>query len=155
MAEDVFGIVGTVIAGAYHVETVVAEGGFGVVYRAHHGGFRAPVALKLLKVPQQNPAQQAEFLDLFRSEAELLFRLSASLPTVVRPLHVDAFHAADGRLVPYLVLEWLEGLTLEALIPLNRAAGSNVGAIAQLHLYFDDLFPNSIGKPLFFRGLFE
>jgi len=123
MAEDVFGIVGTVIAGAYHVETVVAEGGFGVVYRAHHGGFRAPVALKLLKVPQQNPAQQAEFLDLFRSEAELLFRLSASLPTVVRPLHVDAFHAADGRLVPYLVLEWLEGLTLEALIQQrNRAS---------------------------------
>ena len=46
MAEDVFGIVGSVIAGAYHVEAVVAEGGFGVVYRAHHGGFRAPVALK-------------------------------------------------------------------------------------------------------------
>ena len=123
MPEDVFGIVGTVIAGAYHVETVVAEGGFGVVYRAHHGGFRAPVALKLLKVPQQNPRQQTEFLDLFRAEAELLFRLSASLPTVVRPLHVDAFHAADGRFVPYLVLEWLEGLTLEALIAQRNAAG--------------------------------
>jgi eukaryotic-like serine/threonine-protein kinase len=123
MPEDVFGIVGTVIAGAYHVETVVAEGGFGVVYRAHHGGFRAPVALKLLKVPQQNPEQQTEFLNLFRAEAELLFRLSASLPTVVRPLHVDAFHAADGRFVPYLVLEWLEGLTLEALIQQRNAAG--------------------------------
>ncbi|MES1172773.1 MAG: protein kinase [Myxococcales bacterium] len=123
MAEDVFGIVGTVIAGAYHVETVVAEGGFGVVYRAHHGGFRAPVALKLLKVPQQNPQQQAEFLDLFRAEAELLFRLSASLPTVVRPLHVDAFHAADGRFVPYLVLEWLEGHTLDALIQQRNRQG--------------------------------
>src|SRR5450755_1376539 len=123
MAEDVFGIVGSVIAGAYHVEAVVAEGGFGVVYRAHHGGFRAPVALKLLKVPQQNPAQRAEFLDLFRAEAELLFRLSASLPTVVRPLHVDAFLASDGRFVPYLVMEWLDGLTLEALIKQRNGAG--------------------------------
>ncbi|HYQ29599.1 MAG TPA: protein kinase [Polyangiaceae bacterium] len=116
MAEDVFGIVGSVIAATYHVESVVAEGGFGVVYRAHHGGFRAPVALKLLKVPQQDPQQQAAFLELFRSEAELLFRLSASLPTVVRALHVDAFTSKDGRFVPYLVLEWLDGMTLEALV---------------------------------------
>ena len=74
------------------VEAVVAEGGFGVVYRAHHGGFRAPVALKLLKIPPQGSEQQAAFLELFRAEAELLFRLSASLQAVVRPLHVDAFH---------------------------------------------------------------
>jgi len=122
MAEDVFGIVGSVIASVYHVESVVAEGGFGVVYRAHHGGFRAPVALKLLKVPTQDAEQQAAFLELFRSEAELLFRLSASLPTVVRALHVDAFTSKDGRFVPYLVLEWLEGMTLEALIAERRRA---------------------------------
>jgi len=30
---------------------MVAEGGFGTVYRAHHGGFRAPVALKCLRLP--------------------------------------------------------------------------------------------------------
>ena len=123
MAEDVFGIVGTVIAGTYHVEGVVAEGGFGVVYRARHGGFRAPVALKLLKVPQQDPVQQAAFLNLFRAEAQLLFRLSASLPTVVRALHVDAFTTSDGRFVPYLVLEWLDGMTLDGLIRQRNAAG--------------------------------
>ncbi len=37
---------------------------------------------------------------------------------------------------------------VEALIPANRAAGPHVGAIAQLHFFFDDLFPNSLGKPL-------
>ena len=37
---------------------------------------------------------------------------------------------------------------LEALIPGNRASGSNVGVIGQLHLFFDDLFPTSLGKPL-------
>src|SRR5882724_3185965 len=127
MTEDVFGIVGSVIAGAYHVERVVAEGGFGVVYRAHHGAIRAPIALKLLKVPQQDPAQRAESLEVFRAEAELLFRLSASLPTIVRQLHVDAFLAADGRFVPYLVMEWLDGLTLDALIEQRHGAG--LGAV--------------------------
>ena len=38
---------------------------------------------------------------------------------------------------------------LEALIPGNKASGSNVGVIAQYHLFFDDLFPDSLGKPLF------
>ena len=117
MTEDVFGIVGKVIAGTYEVERVVAEGGFGVVYRAHHGGFRAPVALKCLKTPQQLSAEhQAEFLEQFRAEAELLFRLSASIPTVVRPLHIDAVTLDTGMFVPFMALEWLEGETLEAIM---------------------------------------
>jgi eukaryotic-like serine/threonine-protein kinase len=122
MAEDAFGIVGTVIASAYHVESVVAAGGFGTVYRAHHGGFRAPIALKCLRLPPGLlPEARQHFLDSFRAEAELLFRLSASIPTVVRPLHVDAFTTPDGRFVPYLVLEWLEGSTLDALIRKRHA----------------------------------
>lgn len=38
---------------------------------------------------------------------------------------------------------------VEALIPVNRQSGSNVGAIAQLHYYLDDIDPHGIGKPLF------
>lgn len=37
---------------------------------------------------------------------------------------------------------------LEMLVPGNAATGSHLGAIAQFHLYFDDLFPNSLGKPI-------
>jgi len=38
---------------------------------------------------------------------------------------------------------------VEALVPLNKAAGPNVGAVALVHFFFDDLFPTSIGKPIF------
>jgi hypothetical protein len=38
---------------------------------------------------------------------------------------------------------------LEAIVPLNRASGTGIGAIAQLHLYLDDIFPTTIGRPLF------
>jgi hypothetical protein len=38
---------------------------------------------------------------------------------------------------------------IEAMIPINRQNGTSVGGIAQLHLFLDDIFPNSIGKPLF------
>jgi hypothetical protein len=40
-------------------------------------------------------------------------------------------------------------VALEAIIPINRASGTGVGAMAQLHIYLDDIFPNSIGKPIF------
>ncbi len=38
---------------------------------------------------------------------------------------------------------------LEALIPANRASGTNVGVIFQVHFFLDDLFPHGIGAPLF------
>jgi hypothetical protein len=37
----------------------------------------------------------------------------------------------------------------EAIIPVNSRTGSDVGFIAQLHFYLDDLFPHSLGRPLF------
>jgi len=37
---------------------------------------------------------------------------------------------------------------LEALIPANKAAGQNVGFLLQVHFFFDDLFPKSLGKPI-------
>lgn len=40
-------------------------------------------------------------------------------------------------------------VTLEAVIPVNAASGHNVGVIAELHFFLDDIFPNSIGKPIF------
>jgi hypothetical protein len=38
---------------------------------------------------------------------------------------------------------------VEAIIPVNSASGSGIGVIGQLHFYLDDIFPNSIGRPLF------
>jgi hypothetical protein len=40
-------------------------------------------------------------------------------------------------------------VALEAIVPINRASGTGVGGMVQLHLYLDDLFPKSIGAPLF------
>jgi hypothetical protein len=38
---------------------------------------------------------------------------------------------------------------VEALIPINRQSGTNIGVIGQLHFYLDDLDPHGIGKPIF------
>jgi hypothetical protein len=38
---------------------------------------------------------------------------------------------------------------VEAVIPINEHTANNVGVIAQLHFFLDDLFPHTIGRPLF------
>lgn len=36
----------------------------------------------------------------------------------------------------------------EAVFPVNHASGTGVGFLGQLHLYLDDMFPTTIGRPL-------
>ena len=38
---------------------------------------------------------------------------------------------------------------VEAVIPINKRTGESVGVIGQVHFYLDDLFPRSLGRPLF------
>jgi eukaryotic-like serine/threonine-protein kinase len=131
---DPFGIVGTTQSRVFRVEAAMAEGGFGVVYRAYHEAFRSYVALKCLKVPDTlTTEQKVALLEKFRNEAELLFRLSAALPEIVRPLQFGSLELADGTpgtptlgrgaLVPYLAMEWLEGETLESYVEKRAASG--------------------------------
>lgn len=40
-------------------------------------------------------------------------------------------------------------LAVEAIVPANRASGDSVGVIAQLHFYIDDIFPGTLGRPIF------
>jgi len=37
---------------------------------------------------------------------------------------------------------------VEAQVPVNRASGTGVGFLGQLHIYLDDIFPATIGQPL-------
>lgn len=43
-------------------------------------------------------------------------------------------------------------LGLEAVIPVNDRTGNSVGVVFQLHWFLDDLFPHSLGTPLFGAG---
>jgi hypothetical protein len=36
----------------------------------------------------------------------------------------------------------------EAMIPVNHESGRHIGAIVQFHMFLDDLFPRSLGKPI-------
>ena len=112
--EDPFGWVGHVLDDKYRIDSVVGEGGFGVVYRAHHLGFEQTVAVKCLKL---NKALEGDvrdaFLKKFVAEGRLLHRLSRATADVVQALDVGVSKSPNQIETPYLVLEWLDGTTLD------------------------------------------
>jgi hypothetical protein len=40
-------------------------------------------------------------------------------------------------------------VAVEAMIPVNRQSGTSVGIIGQLHFFLDDIFPTTLGRPIF------
>jgi hypothetical protein len=59
-------------------------------------------------------------------------------------------HETTGVVGPsiYYIGQYYE-IGVMAQIPVNEASGRHVGALAVLDFFLDDIFPNSIGKPLF------
>lgn len=122
---DPFGLVHRTVCDAFRVDEFVAEGGYGVVYRGFHEFFRAPVALKVLKVPGGLPEEvRTNFWEEFRREAEVQFRLSALTPFVVRPFHIGQVDVGREHPLPIMALEWLEGMDLEVEGKLRKRAGT-------------------------------
>jgi hypothetical protein len=118
--QDSFGLVGATIAEKYRVQEVVGEGGFGLVYRGHHIGFDQPIAVKCLKVPTHFTGEARRmFIERFAEEGKLLFRLSEHR-SIVRVFD-HAVIEVYGQQVPYLVLEWLEGISLHDYLEQRRA----------------------------------
>ncbi len=89
--------------GPYEVEGELARGGMGVVFRARHPTLGRPVAIKVLSTPHPTAEQR----ERFEREARALAR--------IRHPNVVAVHdAGQERGRPWLVMDLVEGETLEA-----------------------------------------
>jgi formylglycine-generating enzyme required for sulfatase activity len=114
--EDTLGLVGTTIDDKYVVDAVVGEGGFAIVYRATHKLWQKPVAIKCFKnLGDARPDVRERLLKDFIQEGALLSELSARSASIVQARDVGTLTTASGAWVPFMVLEWLEGQTLEDL----------------------------------------
>jgi eukaryotic-like serine/threonine-protein kinase len=122
---DLYGIEGQVLDGQFRVDRAIGEGGFSVVYRGLHIGLDEPVAIKCLKL--QAPLQSSVvdgIVRRFRDESKIHYRLSRGSLHIARTIAAGTTMApATGALVPYMVLEWLEGYTLAEELRARRHRG--------------------------------
>jgi HAMP domain-containing protein/predicted Ser/Thr protein kinase len=98
---------GSLFDGRYEVLETLGKGGMGIVYRAHDRKLDETVALKLLRpdVVREDPT----LLDRFKQEIKLARRI-----THKNILRTHDFGEANG--VPYISMEYLEGVTLKDLV---------------------------------------
>jgi eukaryotic-like serine/threonine-protein kinase len=100
-------LLGTVLDGRYKIESVLGQGGMGMVFRATQTSVHRPVAVKTL-----NPALAAAptFFERFRREAEVASRLRH--PNVITIY--DFGRSPDNTC--YYVMELLEGESLKEIV---------------------------------------
>src|SRR3954453_11705418 len=122
---DPFGLVGQVLDGQFRVDKFIGEGGFSIVYRGHHVGLDEPIAIKCLKLPAALGSALVEsFIRRFRDESRLHYRLSQGNLSIARSIASGTTMApATSALVPYMVLEWLEGRSMAQEFDVRRAQG--------------------------------
>jgi serine/threonine-protein kinase len=121
---DPFGWVGAILDGKYRVGDVVGEGGFGVIHAGQFVRTGEAIAIKFLKLDGAVPfAGRERFLAHFVGQGKLLSRLAEVTPGVVRAIDVGAATAPRGLWTPYLVLEWLDGVTLDEELAGRLAGG--------------------------------
>jgi serine/threonine protein kinase len=102
--------IGQVLDEKYRLERLLGRGGMGAVYLATHLGTERYVALKLI-TPQF--MRNEEFVARFKREARAAGRLRH--PNVVDVTDFGFAHAGK-EVVAYLVMEYLDGCTLAAVL---------------------------------------
>ena len=131
--KDPLGIVGSIIAEKYRIERLVGEGGFAVVYRAQHTIWNQPVAIKFFNGLSSAPVdQREEFRNQFIQEGALLTELSSQTASIVQARDVGEYTSPFGQWMPYMVLEWLDGLALDELLERERALGTGPWNVEQV-----------------------
>ena len=105
---------GVVISGRYEIIEQIGSGGMSIVYKARDKKLGREVTLKVLRAEYVN---DMDFIRRFDSEA----RSAASLS---HPNIVNVYDVGHDGLVNYIVMEYIDGVTLKEIIK-RRAPFSN------------------------------
>lgn len=100
---------GAFIVGHYVVERAIGRGGMGDVYLARDTRLGRPVAVKLLRA-DYNPTE---------SRVRRFHREARAVCTLNHPNIVTIYEVGESNGAPFIVSEFIEGLTLRRLIPLS------------------------------------
>jgi len=96
---------GTVLQGKYRLDSLIGQGSYGVVYRGRHLALERQVAVKLLD--REAGAARGDVVQRFRQEGISACRID-------HPNAVSVIDSSATTLgIPYLVMELLEGHSLE------------------------------------------
>ena len=92
--------------GRYEIQEIIGVGGMAVVYKAYDNVENRTVALKILK---DEFVGNTEFIRRFKNESKAIAMLS-------HPNIVKVYDVSFGDLIQYIVMEYIDGITLKEYI---------------------------------------
>ncbi len=98
--------VGKRLDGRYEIKEIIGVGGMAVVYKAHDNQENRTVAIKILK---DEFTSNEEFIRRFTNESKAIAMLS-------HPNIVKVYDVSIGDLIQYIVMEYIDGITLKEYI---------------------------------------
>ena len=98
--------VGKRLDGRYEIEEIIGVGGMAVVYKAYDNVEDKTVAIKILK---DEFTTNEEFIRRFKNESKAIAILS-------HPNIVKVYDVSFGDLIQYIVMEYIDGITLKEYI---------------------------------------
>ncbi|MFE3602418.1 protein kinase [Streptomyces sp. NPDC059142] len=111
----------TLAGGRYRIEEQVGQGGMAAVHKAHDTALDRTVAVKSMLAAL---AYDERCRARFRREAQAVAGLSHPCVVAVHDTGEERFE--DGRTAPYLVMEFVRGETLSALLARSSATGGGL-----------------------------
>lgn len=95
-----------------------------------------------------------QYLQSYVKDVGLPVPFNRMILVVEFPFVTDLNKGSGGQTTGYVdpSIIWFGkyiSLGVETQIPINEASGSNVGVLAIVNIFIDDLFPHSIGAPIF------
>src|SRR5215472_2651553 len=127
--------------GRYRIEKILGEGGFGLVYLAHDEQLQRHVALKLLRAGR---AEDRKLRQRFLTEARSASALNHPNVCVIYDV------GETGEQQPYLAMEFVEGLTLQALL---RRAPLAMNAVVEMAVQIADALDAAYARGIVHRDL--
>jgi serine/threonine-protein kinase len=109
-------LLGRVVAGRYHVEAVLAEGGMGIIYRVRHVKLESRFAMKVLRRDlAEDPAVAASLIEEARATAAVGH---SGIVGATDFGEIDAGVLPDlgDRTLPYFVMEYVSGRSLADVV---------------------------------------
>ena len=94
--------VGKRLDGRYELQEIIGIGGMAVVYKAYDCIEDRIVAVKILK---EEFISNEEFITRFKNESKAIAVLN-------HPNIVKVYDVSFGDLIPYIVMEYVDGITL-------------------------------------------
>lgn len=101
--------VGKRLDNRYEIQEIIGVGGMAVVYKAYDNAENRTVAIKILK---EEFASNEEFQRRFKNESKAIAVLS-------HPNIVKVYDVSFGDLIQYIVMEYIDGITLKEYIERN------------------------------------